>query len=124
MNNLLKKPTEEQIAKLPRWAQLRIKDLERSLAEAKRFVDDVLDQQNPSLVWYEELVCDNPTGGPSQRRVYLQTDRITFGVDSQRDKTLTVAIDHKEADLYQVTADGLNIKPRAYNAVEIKVGER
>ncbi len=117
-------PTAEQIAKLPKWAQERIRGLERALSVSRLAMADMLDNQSPSLVWYDGYISDNPTGGPSYRRVYLQTEQITFGVDSQRDKTLTVAIDHDEADRYLIKADSMQIQPRAYNAVEIKVGER
>ena len=117
-------PTAEQIAKLPKWAQERIRELKRALDVSRLAMADMLDSQSPSLVWYEELVSDSTIGGPSIRRVYIQTDRIMFGIDSSRNKILTVSIDHDEPDLYRISADSMQIMPRAYNSVEIKVGER
>ena len=116
-------PTAEQIAKLPKWAQERIRELKRALEVSRLAMADMLDNQSPSLVWYEDFVCDNATGGPTHRRVYLQTDRIMFGVDSSR-RMLTISIDHDEPDLYKISADSMQIMPRSYNSVEIKLGER
>lgn len=117
-------PTKDKIAKLPMWAQDHIRNLQRALDVSKQQMTDFCDSQSPSLIWYEELVCDAVSGGPSHRRVYLQTHRVVFGNDSQRDKTMTVAIDMDNADVYQITAGEMQIKPRAYNSIEIKVGER
>jgi len=46
-----------------------------------------------------------------------------FGVDSSR-RMLTISIDHDEPDLYKISADSMQIMPRSYNSVEIKLGER
>ena len=116
-------PTAEQIAKLPKWAQERIRELKRALDVSRLAMADMLDSQSPSLVWYEELVSDSTIGGPSIRRVYIQTDRIMFGVDSSR-RMLTISIDHDEPDLYKISADSMQIMPRSYNSVEINLGER
>lgn len=117
-------PSLEQIAKLPKWAQDYIRNIESALEVSRKTMTKFCDAQTPSRVWYEDLVCDAPTGGPSLRRVYLQTNRIVFGDDSQIQKTLTVQVDLHDQDVYYVSADGMQIKPRAYNSVEIKVGER
>ena len=117
-------PTAEQIAKLPKWAQEHIRNLAHALAISQRTMTEFCDAQTPSRVWYEDLVCDALTGGPTTRRIYLQTNSIVFGDDSRIQKTLTVQIDLHDQDVYYIIADGMQIKPRAYNSVEIKVGER
>ena len=112
------------LEKLPKWAQKRIRDLESALAVSQRTMSEFCDSQTPSRVWYDVLVCDAATGGPSSRRVYLQTGRVTFGCDDGRQQTLTVSCDRDDKDAYRIDADGMRIKPIVSNSIEIKVGER
>jgi len=48
------KPTPEQLAKLPKWAQQHIEDIERSLKAAQTRMANMDDQQTPSPVYIEE----------------------------------------------------------------------
>jgi len=117
-------PTAEQIAKLPKWAQERIRNLERALFISQRTMTEFCDSQTPSRVWYDELICDKVIGGPSSRRVYIQSNRVTFGRDALRERTLIVQCDSDEEDVYLISADGMLIRPKVSNMIEIKVVER
>ena len=70
-------PTAEQIAKLPKWAKDYIYALRRASMEAARHAKAAEDRDTPSPVSYTELICDNPTGGPSWRKKYVQTHGVT-----------------------------------------------
>ena len=78
-------PTKEimQVEKLPKWAQDHIGNLERQVREHREMLKKFNDTQTPSLVWTEEHPCLNATGGPTEIRHYLQTDRVTFNVGDE-----------------------------------------
>ena len=69
-------PTIEQIAKLPKWAQDHLNDIQRQRDSAVNRLDTLADNQTPSPFYIEEMDCTNATGGPTARRFYLQTSRI------------------------------------------------
>lgn len=71
------KPTPEQIAKLPRWAQEHIKYLARERAEALDALNSKLDVQTPSKIYWEEYMnTGEAKAGPSSKRFYAQTNNI------------------------------------------------
>lgn len=67
----------EKIAKLPKWAQEHIKDLNRQRAVAVRALDKFVDSNTESCIYAEELVCIKD-GGPSRKRNYIQSHRVTI----------------------------------------------
>lgn len=76
------KPTEQQIEKLPKWAKGHIKDIEQERDAARRALDEFCDDQTPSAFYTEDYVCDGKNknaqgiGGPTTRRLYIQTHRM------------------------------------------------
>ena len=69
-------PTPEQIQKLPKWAQDHIQNLTRERETSVRTLNEFCDNDTPSPIYYEEMVCNGETQGPSTKRRYIQTDRI------------------------------------------------
>lgn len=69
-------PTPEQIAKLPKWAQEYVKDLERRVVIAERTLKKYTDTQTPSEFYIDDLLCIG-NGTPQVSRKYVQTHRIT-----------------------------------------------
>lgn len=76
-------PTPEQIAKLPKWAQERIADLERRTATAELVLKEFQDAQTPSPIFYDDLVCIG-SGGPQFVRRYVQSSRVSIVRDGVR----------------------------------------
>jgi len=76
-------PTPEQIAKLPKWVQDHIRDLERRTKVAERAVKEYGDTQTVSNVFYEDFLCIGG-GSPKITRKYVQSDRITVLRDDIR----------------------------------------
>lgn len=76
-------PTPEQIAKLPKWAQEHIADLDRRMVVAERSLKEYEDAQTPSEFFYDDLLC---IGGKSPQNVrrYVQTHRISIVRDGIR----------------------------------------
>lgn len=76
------KPTPEQIAKLPQWAQELIKYQAMERDTAIRALNDHLDAQTPSKIYWEEYLSTgegekrNPGVGPTSKRFYVQTNRL------------------------------------------------
>ena len=66
------KPTPEQIAKLPKWAQEHIENLQRQGAAATKALNRYLDNQTPSPIYIADHVSDQPSGGPRFTRNYIQ----------------------------------------------------
>lgn len=68
--------TPEQIAKLPKWAQDHIKDVERERFVAVRALNEFCDTQTKSQFYTEESVCSGERQGPSTKRKYIQAIAI------------------------------------------------
>ncbi len=71
------KPTPESIARLPQWAQQHIKYLTQERDIAIRALNDHIDSQTPSSIYYDEYLCTGERTGPTNKRFYIQTNRIT-----------------------------------------------
>ena len=69
--------TPEQIAKLPRWAQDHIKDLDRRMKTAERTLTEYTDAQTPSEFYHDDMVCVGG-GSPKYIRRYVQTYKMTI----------------------------------------------
>lgn len=71
------KPSPEQIAKLPQWVQNHIKNLERERGDAVKALNQHLDSQTPSKIYWERyLSTGEAEKGPSLKRYYAQTDHL------------------------------------------------
>ena len=69
------------IAKLPKWAQEHITNLARERETAIRALNDHVDSQTPSQIYWEDYLStgEGTTGsgvGPTNKRFYVQTNRI------------------------------------------------
>jgi hypothetical protein len=71
-------PSEEAIRKLPQWAQKYIKNIEQERDVSIRALNEHLDQQTKSKIYWDQYVCtgENKEGGPSSKRFYVQSDRV------------------------------------------------
>lgn len=65
------------ITKLPKWAQERIKELERERDLSIRALNEFKDEQTVSPIYYEDAVCTGEQAGPSFKRRYIQTNKLT-----------------------------------------------
>lgn len=72
------KLTDDQIAKLPKFAQAAFKDLELERFVAVRALREWTDSQTVSPVSIEEIVCDGEQQSPSFKKRYIQTNRVKF----------------------------------------------
>lgn len=69
---------QEQIARLPKWAQEHIRDLARqreaAIAQLARFTDE----QTPSPIFIDEWASTGESRGPTARRRYIQSNVVCF----------------------------------------------
>lgn len=73
---MMNKPTQEQIEKLPKWAQEYIRDVERQRETAVLALNTYCDEQTPAPLHVEELECTGEERGPSFKTRYIQGRRI------------------------------------------------
>jgi len=72
-------PTKEQIAKLPKWAQAHISELESDKAVLVSQLEKMEADQPATKIWTDDMVCDGvESRGPSLRRRYFKADRLTI----------------------------------------------
>jgi hypothetical protein len=73
-------PTKEQIAKLPKWAQRYIHQVENQRDNSRKALNKFEDTQTPSNVWTEEFVFDGGRDGDRHetRKTFFQTERVIF----------------------------------------------
>ena len=65
------------IARLPKWAQDHIRDLERERDTAIRALNEYVDRQTPSPFYSDEMESLGEVKGASVKRHYFQAHRIT-----------------------------------------------
>jgi hypothetical protein len=68
--------TPEKIAKLPKWAQAHIRELNSQRESAVSKLDQYEDGNTPTNVWQEEYCYD--TKSNTLRKRYIQADRVEF----------------------------------------------
>ena len=75
------KPTNEQIAKLPKWAQDHIENIERERFTAVRALNEYCDETTKSPFVIEDYVCTGESTGPSIKRRYVQAHwmKVEYG---------------------------------------------
>jgi trans-aconitate methyltransferase len=79
------------ISKLPKWAQDRIKQLQRQRDSAVDELNKALSEQKPSEIYTDDLICTGENSGPSFKRRYFQAN--------------TLHIDHAEIHLSIYTSE-------------------
>jgi len=111
-------PTDEQLSRLPKWAQDHIQKLDSERVLAVRALHEYTDEQTESSVWYDDAVCTGEQQGPEFLRRYIQTHKITFKLgDTERD---TVDIYLREDGLQINTGfKQLVFQPQAANSILI-----
>ena len=117
-------PTPEQIAKLPKWAQERMEDLERRTRVAERALKENLDAQTPSEFYVEEYLS---TGEGSDKHVrrYIQTYKMAVEHDGVK-LTILLRQDEKGIDLQWNSNRLMNevaLVPLSFNKVKIVAKE-
>lgn len=70
--------TDAELAKLPKWAQVKVKDLTRERDIAVRELTAFLDDQTPSPVSTMEMLCIGESQGPSIKTRYIQANDVRF----------------------------------------------
>jgi hypothetical protein len=68
----------ERVAKLPQWAQDLITKLARERAEAIASLNEYIDAQSDSKIYYDDMLSTGEKQGPSTKRVYVQTERLSI----------------------------------------------
>ncbi len=79
-------PTPDQLAKLPKWAQEHIVSLARQRKEAVDALNAYCDASTPSSFAIDEMECTGEKAGPSTKRRFVQTHKVTvthLGVELQ-----------------------------------------
>lgn len=67
-----------QIEKLPKWARVLIKDLSRERDTAVEALNRAVDGQSKSPIYYDDMLCIGEQAGPSTKRFYVQSSRLTI----------------------------------------------
>lgn len=123
--------TADLIAGLPKWAQEHIADLQRQHAAAVEALENIVDTQTPSRIFFEDLVCVKK-GAPSCYRTYIQAprDEITFDLDvlqkdrvfAPRENQVTVRIDHENPTQVLISAawNQISMYPMASNQIALR----
>ena len=103
-------PMAHDITKLPRWAQEHIRKLEMQRDAAVDALNEFVDAQTESPIYYEQTVCtgENDRGGPSFKRRYVQTHGVTV---EWRGVELDVRLRENGIDLQWAALDGRHREP-------------
>lgn len=123
--------TSDLIAKLPKWAQSYIEELQRQRDAAVKALDNIVDTQTPSRIFFEDLVCV-VKGAPRNYKTYIQSPRgeITFDLDvlqkdqvfAPRENQVTVRIDREDPTQLLISAawNQISMYPMASNQIALR----
>jgi len=118
-------PTPEQIAKLPKWAQERMADLERRARVAETALREYFDAQTPSEFYVEEYVGVGE-GSDKRAQRYIQTYRMAVERDGVK-LTILLHQDVKGIELQWNSTNRLMndvaMVPLSFNKVKILAKE-
>jgi hypothetical protein len=64
--------------KLPKWAQEHIEKIERERDQAIKALNEYVDNQTVSPFYVEDYVSTGEERGPSYKRSYIQTHKMTI----------------------------------------------
>lgn len=109
------------INKLPKWAQEKIRDLERERDAAVVALNEFQDKQTPSRIWTEDIVCTGEESGPTAKRNYFQTRSLEIQVGDHKRSTIHLLLrpDEKCLDISSGWCT-LHFKPVAGNVIRIE----
>ena len=110
--------TKEQLGKLPKFAQEYIHSLELNRDLAIRQLNEFVDSQTESSIWIDEYVCTGEQRGPSPKRHYLQTHRVTFKIGNS-EVYVSISLDDASQLNVNCGGSGMVFKPVASNAITI-----
>jgi|GEM_PF-5643238 hypothetical protein len=112
------KPSAEQIEKLPKWAQDRIRDLEHERELSVRSLNEFVDGQTESRIWVDELVCTGERAGPTTKRHYIQSRKITIMVGKTE---VHMGLDLDDSSRLGINCGGRTMvfQPVASNSIKI-----
>jgi|FAXJ01.1.fsa_nt_gi hypothetical protein len=118
-------PTPEQIAKLPKWAQERMENLERRTRAAETALKDYLDNQTPSEFYTEDYVSVGEGSGTHVQK-FIQTYKMAVEHDGVK-LTILLRQDEKGIELqWNSTSRLMNevaLVPMSFNKVKIVAPE-
>ena len=106
-------------AKLPRWAQEKIADIECQRDVAIRALNEFQDEQTPSKIWVDDNVCTGEETGPSTKRRFIQSRKIEVQVGKSE-----VSIYLRDDNVLEISvgSDLLYFSPLASNVLRIVTG--
>ena len=118
----------EDVSKLPKWAQALVRCLEQQRDEAIKALNEHVDNQTVSPIYYDDLICIEKS--PVSVRRYVQTYKMTFEFAGVR---LDVMLPYyspsrrKAIELQFGGTDGrcntVALIPAARNAIRLVTGE-
>lgn len=121
MNN---RPEQDKIDKLPKWAREYINDLENERDAALRSLHKFRDEDTPSNIYTENMVCTNEqenSKAPTVYRRYVQDDKIYIDYNGIR---ADIFLNRGEIDIQyslgnRFTADVI-LQPVSYQKIVLK----
>lgn len=121
------KHTPEQFAKLPKWAQNYIRDLEMRRDAAIRQLKEVADTQTPSRISFNTNACTGENSGPTFRAGYVHPHvyEVNFRVGEKEYETVSVRLtdysntSHRPGKSVQISARDMRMSPVAGNCIEV-----
>lgn len=118
--------TPDLIAKLPKWAQAHIAEIQGQRDTAVDALKRYVDNQTPSRIFVTDLVCTKK-GGPDFNKIYIQAPReeVTFDLDetpSIRENQVTIRIDRENRTQLLISAswNQISMFPLASNMIALK----
>ena len=121
--------TDEQKAKLPKWAQREIEKLERERDQAIRRLNEYIDDQTPSPFSIDDWVSTGEEAGPSTKTRYIQARRMNVDYGGVcldiilRDDGYKKSIDLQWSREHRAGLKPVYMVPRSYQQVELFIGD-
>jgi hypothetical protein len=113
------KDLDFKIAKLPKWAQEYIDDINREREVILKTLNKHVEEQEESPFYVDYTVCSGEKPGPTDKRMYINTNKLTVSFEG-----VTLDITLRESIDLQWYSEDRHIEPVAmmptsFNAISL-----
>lgn len=115
---MAKQVEQGKFDKLPKWAQERMRDLEGERQAAVRQLNEFVDSQTESRLWVDEMPCTGEERGPSYKKHFIQSRKVTFLV-GKTEVYVSLAIDNPGELNINCGSRQMVFQPNASNSITI-----
>lgn len=110
------KPAQEAVARLPKWAQEYIREVEMEADAARRSMRKIEGEQEETPIWVEYFDCHGEGIGPTTAKKYIAGRTVNFKI---RDQAIEVGYDNHGRLVARTDGPRMLLRCEVSNSIEL-----